>query len=229
MHKANEIAEPLIIRHQGANRMWREVLHLGTKCTFPAGYVQPGISGEGFYFIKKGTVRLAYTSLGGQERVVFMIGHDSLFNEIPALKSQVTPGVGFQCIELVEAWRFPASLLTDTDFISAYPHLISNLLQSMAVKSELLFSHATEGIFSSTIRRLCQILLSMAHEHKHSGLSQTDVATMLGVHQTTIARSVRILRENNIIGRFTKKELEILDQDRLSKIAEGKLTLDELR
>jgi DNA-binding transcriptional regulator YhcF (GntR family) len=54
-------------------------------------------------------------------------------------------------------------------------------------------------------------------------------ATRIGVHQTTIARSVRILRENNIIGRFTKKELEILDQDRLSKIAEGKPTLDELR
>lgn len=229
MHKGNEVVRPLIIRHQGANRVWREVLHLGTRCTFPAGHVQPGISGEGFYFIKKGTVRLAYTSLGGQERVVLMIGHDSLFNEIPALKSQVTPGVGFQCIERVEAWRFPASLLTDTDFISARPHLISNLLQSMAVKSELLFSHATEGVFSSTTRRLCQILFSMAHEHNHSGLSQTDVATMLGVHQTTIARSVRILRENNIIGRFTKKELEILDQDRLSEIAEGKVTLEGLR
>jgi hypothetical protein len=80
MHKGNEVVRPLIIRHQGANRVWREVLHLGTRCTFPAGHVQPGISGEGFYFIKKGTVRLAYTSLGGQERVVLMIGFDAKMN-----------------------------------------------------------------------------------------------------------------------------------------------------
>ncbi|WP_027370909.1 Crp/Fnr family transcriptional regulator [Desulfovermiculus halophilus] len=227
MHNASRSCGPPIIRHQGANRVWREVLHLGTRCTFPAGHVQPGIPGEGLYFLTQGTVRLAYTSLDGQERVVLIIGQDSLFNEIPSLKSQVTPGVGFQCIEPVEAWRFPVSLLTDQEFISAYPHLISNLLQSMAIKSTSLFSHATEGILCSTPRRLCQVLLSMAQNRQHFGLSQTDVANMLGVHQTTIARSVRTLRKQGIIGRFTKKELQILDQERLAAIAEGRLELGE--
>lgn len=196
---------------------------MGTRCTFPAKHVQPGIPGENFYFIRKGTVRLAYTSLSGQERIVLIIGPDSIFNEIPALKSQVTPGVGFQCIEWVEAWRFPASLLTDTGFISAYPHLISNLLQSIAMKSELLFSHATEGIFSSTTQKLCQILQSVNQDSQQSGLSQTEVANLLGVHQTTIARSVRTLREQGIIGKFTKKELQILNRERLAAIAQGNL------
>ena len=221
MHNLNKDTDPLIIRRQGTNRIWREILHLGTRCTFPAKHVQPGIAGENFYFIRKGTVRLAYTSLSGQERIVLIIGPDSIFNEIPALKSQVTPGVGFQCIEQVEAWRFPASLLTNTDFISTYPHLISNLLQSIAIKSELLFSHATQGIFSSTTQKLCQILLSIVQDHKQPGLSQTEVANLLGVHQTTIARSVRTLREQGILGRFTKKELQVLDKKRLEAIAQG--------
>ncbi|MCF8039940.1 MAG: Crp/Fnr family transcriptional regulator [Desulfohalobiaceae bacterium] len=227
MHNADKTSGPLIIQCQGENRIWKEVLDLGTPCTFPERHVQPGIPGEGFYFIKKGTVRLAYTSLAGQERIVLIIGQDSLFNEIPALKSQVTPGVGFHCIEKVEAYRFPASLLTDTEFISTYPHLISNLLQSMAMKSAMLFSHATEGIFSSTTSRLCQILLSMARDQKDSGLSQTDVANMLGVHQTTIARAVRTLRKQSIIGRFTKNELQVLDEERLKAIAHGRLELNE--
>jgi CRP/FNR family transcriptional regulator len=67
----------------------------------------------------------------------------------------------------------------------------------------------------------------MAQNRQHYGLSQTDVATMLGVHQTTIARTVRTLRRQGIIGRFTKRELQILDQERLAAIAEGRMELGE--
>jgi hypothetical protein len=38
---------------------------------------------------------------------------------------------------------------------------------------------------------------------------------------------VRTLRRQGIIGRFTKRELQILDQERLAAIAEGRMELGE--
>lgn len=220
---------PLNVRMEGLNSAWREVLDLGTRCSFAEGYVQPGIARDSFYFILKGKVRLTYTSLDGHERVVFIMEKDNIFNEIPSLKTEARPGVGFKCIEDVEVRRFPAALLTDTNFISSYPHLISNILQSMAVKASLLFSHATEGVFNSTTKQLCRILVSIVESRDRQSLSQTDIATMLGVHQTTIARSVRALRNNRVIGKFTKNEIQVLNMDRLKSIAEGKTNIEVYR
>lgn len=42
---------------------------------------------------------------------------------------------------------------------------------------------------------------------------------MLGLHQTTVARLIRRLREEGVIGRFTKRELEVLDMERLRELA----------
>jgi CRP/FNR family transcriptional regulator, cyclic AMP receptor protein len=220
---------PLNVRMEGLNSVWKEVLDLGTGCVFAEGYVQPGIARDSFYFILKGRVRLTYTSLDGHERVVFIMEKDNIFNEIPSLKTESRPGVGFKCIEDVEARRFPASLLMDTSFISSYPHLISNILQSMAIKTSLLFSHATEGVFNSTTKQLCRILVSIVENKDRQSLSQTDIAAILGVHQTTIARSVRALRNNRVIGKFTKNEIQILNLDRLKSIAEGRTNVEVYR
>ena len=51
-------------------------------------------------------------------------------------------------------------------------------------------------------------------------MSQSDVAAMMGLHQTTVARLIRRLREEGIIGRFTKRELQVLDRERLRRLAQ---------
>ena len=50
-------------------------------------------------------------------------------------------------------------------------------------------------------------------------MSQSDAAAMLGLHQTTVARLIRRLREKGVIGRFTKSELQVLDVARLREMA----------
>ena len=51
-------------------------------------------------------------------------------------------------------------------------------------------------------------------------MSQSYVAAMMGLHQTTVARLIRRLREEGIIGRFTKRELQVLDRERLRRLAQ---------
>ena len=95
--------------------------------------------------------------------------------------------------------------------------MIANLLRSMAEKSYTFFysSMQTSG---TSMRRLCALLLQMCRQNKPR-MSQNDVANMLGLHQTTVARLIHRLRKEGVIAKFTKNELQILDMARLRELA----------
>lgn len=206
------------IQLSSTNMPWREVLHLGTRCIFPKHHCEPGEKIRGFYFIAKGRVRLTYLGDTGKEKCALYMEKNCIFNEIPALSS-TTVCASFFCIEEVEAWRFNAKLLTDTAFISKYPHLISNLLQSIAVKSGIFFSQSSEKNFSNSMHKLCIILMEL-YANPQLCLSQSEVAALLGIHLTTVARHIRTLRNQGVIGRFTKTAFEVLDIESLRLLAE---------
>lgn len=203
------------------NAPWCEVLHLGVRCCFPKHHMEPGNRLRGFYFIAKGRVRLSYLGETGEERGTLYLGHGCLFNEIPALASELLYNVGFYCLEATETWRFDATLLEDVDFLARHAHLVANLLCSMARKSSVFFFRLARTRSTTSMNRLCELLLQLtdgAHRDKLR-MSQSDAAAMLGLHQTTVARLIRRLREKGVIGRFTKSELQVLDVARLREMA----------
>lgn len=209
----------LEIRLENLNQPWLEVLFLGVRAIFPKGQVVSTTAADNvFYLLTKGYVRLTYVGDEGQERSSLFLGPNSVFNEIPALR-QTMSTIAFCCMEPVELWRFPASLLEDNDFIAQYPHLMANLLQSMARKSGLFFQHVTAMSFASSKSQMCAMLLELVEE-RMPRMTQSEVAAVLGLHLTTVARLVRALRDEGVLGKFTKTELEILDMDRLQELAQ---------
>ena len=50
------------------------------------------------------------------------------------------------------------------------------------------------------------------------GLSHDELASLVGMHRVTLARVLKELREEGIIGRYSKDHLEILDINALSRI-----------
>ena len=206
------------IRLENLNEPWREVLHLGVRCLFPKHHMEPGEKMRGFYFIRRGVVRLSYIGDAGQERSSLFMKRNCLFNEIPAL-NQDAQNAAFFCMEESEVWRFDADLLRDPLFIAKYPKLISNLMESMAKKSTIFFSHLSSMAFSSSMSQMCAMLLQLA-QSGGPRITQGQMAAMLGLHPTTVARLVRTLRNEGILGKFTKTELEVLDMERLRATAE---------
>lgn len=220
---------PLIVPHStegkkpkiqlsNINSPWRDVLHMGTRFLFPKNHSEPGEKVRGFYFITKGRVRLIYMGEGGKEKYALYMGKNCIFNEIPALGGKPIMPASFLCLEEVEAWRFDSALLSDTDFIANYPEQISNLLHSLAQKSCIFFLQSSEKSFSSSEHQLCAILLEL-HENKDLLMSQSDVAALMGLHLTTVARLVRSLRDQGIVGKFTKNSFEVLNIKRLRQLA----------
>lgn len=205
---------------EGINAPWSEVLHLGTRCTFPKGHIIMGSRLQGVYFISSGRVRLSYLDEEGEECGKLYLGQGCLFNEIPALASNFWYTVIFCCLDATEIWRFDAAVLEDEDFLARHPHLIANLMRSMARKSSIFFFHLARTRSASSMCRLCDLLVQLSESHRGKlRMSQSDAAAMLGLHQTTVARLIRRLREEGVIGRFTKRELEVLDMERLRELA----------
>lgn len=207
---------------ENANTVWNEVLHLGTLCTFPKGHSEPGHKSRGFFFITKGCIRINYTSQEGRHRILLTIGQNSIFNEIPAmlLDSSV---ISFVCPEPMEAYRFPADMLQSTQFIGQYPHLYLNIMQSLAAKTTFFASLVYSAGFATTRKQLCRLLLRMHLEKdvkKETSMSQVEIAARLGVHPTTVARTIRALRNEGIIGAITKRSLEIKNLVLLQDIAD---------
>lgn len=214
---AIELKEPKI-QLSNSNLPWREVLHMGTRFVFPKNHCEPGEKIRGFYFITKGRVRLTYMGAGGKEKCALYMGKNCIFNEIPALGGEPLITAAFLCLEEVEAWRFDGALLSDLDFIARYPLQVSNLLQSIAQKSGIFFLQSSEKTFTSSMQQLCALLLEL-HDNKDLHLSQSDVAALMGLHLTTVARLVRNLRDQGIVGKFTKHIFEVLDVERLQELA----------
>lgn len=206
---------------ENANTAWTEVLHLGTLCHFPKGHAEPGEKRRGFFLITKGNIHLDYTSQEGKQRIFLTIGKNSIFNEVPAMLLDAS-GISFVCPEPIEAYQFSTNLLHDTAFISQYPHLYLNIMQSLAAKTSFFASLIYNAGFATTRKQLCRLLLKLHLEEdvkKETSMSQVEIAARLGVHPTTIARAIQKLRKEGAIGSISKRSLEIKNLSLLQDIA----------
>ena len=50
------------------------------------------------------------------------------------------------------------------------------------------------------------------------GVSQSELALVLGLHRSTVCRIIRILRDRGVLGHFTRCSLEILDREALAEL-----------
>ncbi len=199
------------------NKPWEKVLALGTPVSFPARAVISGrdhaSAATGMYFIRRGGVMLSNISAGGKERAHLYMGRGTLFNEIPML--QMTRNYVFTCMESTEAVFFPKKLI-NTEFTRQYPELIMNMLDSLSRKLRILYVNLSgERIFSS-FANVCRALYSMHLFNLVDGkivprLARQELAALLGIHRSSLHKALSRLRDEGVIGEYSKKELRIHD------------------
>ena len=178
---------------EGINAPWGEVLHLAVRSSYPKGHKTLGSCLQGFYYIASGRVRLSYLNEDGEEYGKLILGEGCLFNETPALAGTSWYTVFFCCLDAAEIWRFDASLLEDEAFLASHPHLAINLMRSIARKASIFFFHLARTHSTTSMCRLCDLLLQLSNPHQPDlCMSQSDVAAMMGLHQTTVARLIAV-------------------------------------
>lgn len=201
------------------NSPWREILHQGRKLLLPRGH-REACGGSHFYLILSGLVRLDFAERAGWCGSSLYMGPGCLFNEVPILHMDPVTHAEFICMLDTEAWAFPGDLLSDEEFFAEHPRLAINLMRSLAGKADGFFTHLMYARGASALCRICGMLVRLAGAGGAQRMSQSELAMMLGLHPTTVARHVRTLRERGVIGAFTKSRLEVLDMDELHRLAQ---------
>ena len=209
------------------NTPWEQVLHLASRRVFPKRHTNDVSNTESpyFYYILSGTVRLAYVGANGEERTILYAGAGTLMN-VPTIIAGDIKNTVVTCTERVEAAIFDAGLLTDRAFAAAHPDLLLNLIHSLCIHLVIHSQHLGDASLVGTMGHVCRVFQEMSQ--KYGGrprfspdMTQQELAALLGIHRTTLTRILCRLKALNIIEKYTKNDLHILDMEALDRLARG--------
>lgn len=230
MKPRSEHTIPRVIPYPGVisdiSGVWDEVLHLGGLKKYTKGqmFSFEGETAYDFFYLKTGTVYAVFSNSNGLFRTNLLFQNRSLINETAAIARYNKEIMRFCCDTPVEGYVFKGSLLQDSYFQRTYPHLIQNVLTSMATKIMNFQTILNSVCTLSKIQLICWYLLAMSKSHNNAlsfnpQFSQADVAALLGVHLSSMKRTIALLKEQGILDHFTKTSLCILDRERLQALA----------
>lgn len=221
MARAN--AESPVFTIRELNSPWREVLNLATRqvCAKSHCWIDEGV-GSTFSFLHRGRVRLVNVMESGQERILLDIEQGCIFREVPVFHVSLWYPGNFLALEKCEVYHFPRSLLEDEAFIRAHPVLMSNLVRSLGIKAGAFFSQISESSHLSPQEKVCRYLRRLADQNAGRarfapGVSQSEMAETLGLHRSTVCRVISELRDEGVIGNFSRRNLEIFKPDALCR------------
>ncbi len=208
------------------NLPWERILHLGIPVSFVSKQIFSVVGtnpGQGFYYVRKGRIRLSYITPNGQEKVLFYVGRGTLFNEIPTM-STIASCV-FTCMEPVSAVFFKTSFVRSHQFIAQYPDIMLNWVEAVSEKNNIFFNQICNAGLYDSFGNVCRLLCRMFLHSQQNGkvvpqLSQQECASLLGIHRGSLHKALTRLKKEGIIGNYTRRSLEIIDADRLFQYAE---------
>lgn len=209
------------------NKPWETVLSIGTPVSFPAKTIVTSAifksCSAGMYYIKKGCIRLSNIGYNGQTKVMLYLGRGNLFNEIPML--QHSYDFIFTTMEPTEAVYLPRQRITK-DFIRENPELFFNLLESLTKKTQSFYSQLCVTHSVGSFNNVCRLLYSMHLFNRERGivvprLTQLELAAFLGIHRSSLHKSLTRLKDEGIIGTYSKTSLDILSPEKLLSYVSG--------
>lgn len=209
------------------NLVWSKALHLGEPVSFPektvisGGYKETEPSRQGMYYIKRGLIRLTSLSHGGQERTMLYMGPGVFFREIPMMLH--SGDSLFTCMEATDTVFFSKKQI-NVNFIHEYPDLFFNLLESMSKKSHCFYNLLSASTLSGSFNNTCRALYSMHLHNRRKGhvvphLTQLELAAFLGIHRSSLHKALTRLKDEGVIGSYSRNHLVIHNPDALYEYA----------
>ena len=207
---------------------WAGVTRLGTCRRIPKGAVALGLGAaqDGVTFVEEGILETILATPHGPEKVLYRVGAGCLFGEVcysvGSPNEEVFVKARTDCtlhyfsretIEGVIARDHPELLLEMVRILGHIVRMYGVLLQ--------------DSLSLDFFVRVCRFLVYLVrfkgadpaglqvHILVESGVTQGDLARLLGVHRVTVTKAVKKLKDQGVLRCFTKRELEITDFPRL--------------
>ena len=199
---------------RGLNLPWQEVQHLGRQQSVPKKTQWDDTDqSQYFSYLQQGHVQLITYSVAGNDRILLNIHDGCIFREVLYFHLSAQHPVRLVAKSKSTLVNFHTSLLQDRQFITTFPHLLSNLVQSLSIKAGVFSSQLFEEALSPQTM-ICRHLFSLyqqggAKNIVNPNMSQSELALTLGLHRSTVSRVLKNLRQAGIVDRFTRCVLEV--------------------
>lgn len=211
------------------NREWESIRHLGQRQSYPAGHELrfEGEHFDDFIYLFSGKIISFYLKEDGTSTIAIFYERGVLLNEKVAILGFCESPTRYVCETPVTAYRFAAALLNDPLFRQRYPNLLYSMLAGQALKNATQEHMRSAMAGRTALQRICWYLLELSRLHGDRDefapeLTQANVARLLGVHKSSMARCTAFLKQRGIVSRFTKNGLRIDDRERLREISLGR-------
>ncbi|MGM0611590.1 MAG: Crp/Fnr family transcriptional regulator [Thermodesulfobacteriota bacterium] len=200
---------------------------ISTKINLPAKreiFVQ-GDPASGFYLILSGRVKVYKLSPEGREQILHIFTSGEPIGEVPVFSGGTFPASA-ETLEPCTLLFFPRDRLRS--LFSGDPSMAMNMLAVLAGRLRE-FTRTIENLSLKNLTSRLASYLMHTHSPKQGtvielGIPKGVLANILGTSQEALSRTFRRMSEAGII-KVNGRSIEILDPERLSRIAEA---LEEL-
>jgi len=201
------------------NSPWRSVLSLASRSRRAKG--EQLQLGKELMFLERGKVRLAQQTPEGAEKIIWHIGEGCIFGETPFF-DHVPNESGFTCMTSCLIYTFSSESVSQ--ICKERPDLLLNLVHSLARKVRILSSQTAALSLDSVLVRFCKFLSQRIVPDSsplvaNIGISQHEMASLLGVHRVSLYRVLHQQIKRGLFGPITGDTMTILRPDDFYKLA----------
>jgi CRP/FNR family cyclic AMP-dependent transcriptional regulator len=183
-----------------------------------------GDPGHCLYIIEKGRVRIYVLSPDGREISVNIYAAGDVFGELAVLDGLP------RSASAIALLRTDTLVLYRDDFLEhlrAFPEIANNLIFILSARLRHTTDYAESLAFLDVRTRLARELLRLAERYGTPtkrgveidlGISQADLASLIGTSRETLNRTLNRLRDEGII-KMAGRNVELVDIEKLRGIA----------
>lgn len=203
------------------NSPWERILHLGVQKRYKANelILTGDTPPDELMYIHSGSVRCEHPGLKGNLKICFYAESGTIFAETLAINGLPTVASFFAAEDTV-VYAFSVKTLKN-DIVPNHPDLAFNLMRTMAYKIRLYSLHLESITLNDVCGQICRICYSMLAAEdaleRTPGISQQELADILGVHRNTIVRAVRRLKAERIVDELSRSVLRVRSLPNLLK------------
>jgi len=175
-----------------------------------------GESGEVFFLVASGVVKVFKTSAEGKEQILSIVRPGESFNDVPIFDDGSNPASAQAMGSVVLYGIRKGGLKT---ILQDYPQVALNIIKVLAEQVRQLVSLVEDLSFRHVISRVAKILLEHAGNGAGPGprLTQQEMAAMAGTAREVVGRSLKALEEEGVI-RLERHRIVITDKEALQEM-----------
>ena len=193
-------------------------------------FLQQGEPVEMLYYLTQGTLYRSFTTARGDE-VLYGIKKaqpeaglaQSLVGVLSLYSDGAVCNTSFTAMTECEGYMVPCEVFLN--YVKDKPELLTDILRMAMSEYHNLMTNYQAHQEKHIANRLCQVLLNQSARKPDgcyyvSNISNMELAGFLGIHQVTVSKILKRLKEKPVIKR-TKKGWQIIDREQLEQLAAG--------